>query len=299
MKLIDTHTHAWGHDTPELPWKADVLPPEWTGAYTHDDLVSDMDRVGVDEAVIVTTPLYGRGVRANEYTMRALEAHPDRLWGVGLMDFFPDDPTQARESLERVTGHPRVLGVRMHAALEYGEIPGDVDRHGDWITDERLETVWRAAGELDTCVFVFPKTQQLGHLETLAGRYPETTIVVDHMAWPDETTAPDEGPWTTFESVSEHDNVYVKVSSVPRSAAEIARTGSDPNGGWPYENVHGYVKNLLEWFGPDRLMIGSDYPWMDDWADYESCLSWHEAVEGVSRRDRAYLSYRTFEDLHG
>jgi L-fuconolactonase len=41
MRLIDTHTHAWGRNTAELPWCAEVLPPEWTGAYTHEELVAD------------------------------------------------------------------------------------------------------------------------------------------------------------------------------------------------------------------------------------------------------------------
>ncbi|WP_265110743.1 amidohydrolase family protein [Halosolutus halophilus] len=289
MKIVDAHTHTWDASRAELPWQAEVLPPGWDGAYTHADLIEDMDRPGVSEAVIVTTPLYGRGPRANEYTMRSIEAHPDRLYGVGLMEFFPDDPDAAVESLERVVGHPRMLGVRMHAALEYDETPTELDRHGEWISDERLEPIWRAAGRLDTCIFVFPKAQQLDQVERLAARYPETTIVVDHMAWPDETTAPDDAPWTTFEAVAEHDNVYVKVSSIPRSADEP----------WPYESVHGYVRNLVEWFGPERLLLGSDYPWMDSWADYESCLSWIETVEGLSRRDRAFLSHRTFERLHG
>ncbi|MFP8953473.1 amidohydrolase family protein [Natrialbaceae archaeon A-arb3/5] len=289
MKVIDTHTHAWGRSTDELPWQAEVLPPEWDGPYTHEDLIADMDAAGVSESVIVTTPLYGRGVRANEYTMRSIEAHPDRLYGVGLLDFFQSDADAAVESLQRVTGHPRMLGVRMHAALEYEQIPTTVDRNGDWLLDDRLEPVWRAAADLDTCIFVFPKAQQLDQLVELADRYPETTIVVDHMAWPDETTASDEEPWTEFGALAAHENVYVKVSSVPRSATER----------WPYEDMHGYVRNLLEWFGPERLMLGSDYPWMDTWATYDDCLSWIETVESLSRRDRAFLSYRTFERLHG
>ncbi|NGM70509.1 amidohydrolase family protein [Natronolimnobius sp. AArcel1] len=289
MKWIDTHTHTWGHNRPELPWNAEVLPPEWDGPYTHDELIADMDRAGVTEGVIVTTPLYGRGPRANEYTMRSIEAHSDRLYGVGLLDFFPDDLAEAVDHVERVTGHERMLGVRMHAALEYEEHPSTIDRHGDWISDERLEAVWRAAGDLETSVFVFPKAQQLDQVAALAERYPETSIVVDHMAWPDETTAPNESPWTTFEALAEHENVAVKVSSIPRSAAEP----------WPYESVHGYVENLLEWFGPERLMLGSDYPWMDSWADYESCLSWIETVETLSRRDLAFLTHRTFERIHG
>ncbi|MFB6136199.1 MAG: amidohydrolase [Halobacteriaceae archaeon] len=289
MKLVDSHTHAWGADTDELPWQADVLPPGWEGAYTHADLVADMDRVGVDEAVVVTTPLYGRGRRANEYTMRAVEAHPDRLYGVGVMDFFPNDPEGAAETLRRVAGHPRMLGVRMHAAMAYATIPDAVDRSADWIRDERLDPVWAAAADADARVFVFPKAQQLDHVAAVADAHPDVTLVVDHMAWPDETTAPDEAPWTEFEAVAERDNVYVKVSSLPRSADEP----------WPYPDLHGYVRNLLEWFGPERLLLGSDYPWMDSWGSYEDCLNWVDAADFLSGRDRAYLSYRTFETLHG
>lgn len=284
MRLVDTHTHAWGRDTEELPWQAPVLPPEWEGPYLHADLVADMDRIGVDESVVVTTPLYGRAERANEYTMRAIEAHPDRLYGVGIMDFFGDE-SAVRERLRTVTGHPRMLGVRMHAALAYEATPDTVAREGEWILDERLEPVWEAAASLGTSIFVFPKAQQLSMVERLAGTYPDVQIVIDHMAWPDETTDPDEAPWTDFEAVAEHDNTLVKVSSIPRSADER----------WPYEDVHAYVGNLLEWFGADRLMVGSDYPWMDKWASYGDCLNWLEPMEVLSRRDRAYLQYRTFD----
>ncbi|RDI70176.1 amidohydrolase family protein [Halopelagius longus] len=288
MRLIDAHTHAWGADTAELPWRADVLPPGWNGAYTHADLIADMDRVGVDQSVIVTTPLYGRGERANEYTMRSIEAHPDRLYGVGLVDFFGDEAA-VRRRLRRVTGHPRMLGVRMHAALAYEPIPTDLDRTGEWILDDRLEPVWDEVASLDAHVYVFPKGEQLSMIERLAADRPDVTFVVDHMAWPDETTSPDEAPWTDFADIAEHDNVWVKVSSLPRSAES----------GWPYEDLHEYVRRLLEWFGAERLLAGSDYPWMDDWASYEDCLSWLEAAPFLSARDRAFLSYRTFERLRG
>jgi L-fuconolactonase len=289
--LVDAHTHAWGTDTAELPWQhPDVTPPGWTGPYTHTDLVAGMDRVGVDEAVVVTTPLYGRGPRANEYTMRAIEAHPDRLYGVGIMDFFPDESRPAPETqLRRVVGHDRMLGVRMHAAFEYAPAPTQIDRAARWFLDDSLADFWTAAAELDTAVFVFPKAQQLADVATLVGRHPEVQFVVDHMAWPDETTAPDSAPWTDFESVAAHDNVAVKVSSVPRSSDES----------WPYSDMHDYLRRLLEWFGPERLMLGSDYPWMDDWATDEDCLSWLDAVDGLSRRDEASLRYRTFREVHG
>ena len=288
MRFVDTHTHAWGPDTDDLPWKAAVLPPAWSGSYVDEDLLKDMDRVGVEESVIVTTPLYGRGPRANEYTLRSIEAHPDRFYGVGLMDFFDDNGT-VRERFREIVDHSRMLGVRMHAALAYEAIPTDVDRSTEWILDKRLKPVWEEAAHHEAAIFIFPKAQQLSMVEQLAKAHPEVTLVIDHMAWPDETTAPDEPPWTDFGALAEHGNVYVKVSSLPRSAKHD----------WPYSDLHPYVRNLIDWFGVDRLMLGSDYPWMDKWASYEQCLSWIKAVDFLSQNDRAHLRYRTFENAHG
>lgn len=288
MKFVDTHTHTWGPNNEELPWPVKLLPPGWEGAYTAQDLVTDMDAVSVNEAVMVTTPLYGRGVRANEYTMRAIEAYPDRLWGVGLMDFFREDPEQVRADLRRVVGHDRMLGVRMHACLEYEEHSSELDRTADWILDDALEPVWDEAAALDTSIFIFPKAEQLAMIAKLARRHPDVTIVVDHMAFPDETTDPEESPWTDFEALSAHENVAVKVSSLPRSSEEP----------WPYEDLWNYVRYLLEWFGPERLMLGSDYPWMNDWATYEKCLSWVEELPYLSVRDYSYMAHRTFRRVH-
>lgn len=284
MRLIDTHVHAWGADSEQRPWYEPVLPPEWSGEYTHEDLIVGMNRIGIDESVIVTTPLYGRGRGANDYTLESIAAHPDRLHGVGLVDFFADD---VRDRLRAVLDHDGMLGVRMHAALEYDDAPTELDRTGDWILDDALAPVWEEMATLDGCVFVFPKAQQLGLVGRLAAAHPDVTFVVDHMAWPDGTTTPDSEPWSDFRDLAAFDNVYVKVSSLPRSSIE----------GWPYRDLWGYVRNLVEWFGADRLMLGSDYPWMDDWATYDQCLDWVAEARFLSPRDQRYLRARTFTEL--
>jgi len=249
VPFVDAHTHTWGPNVAELPWLADDLPSGWEGAYTHADLLTDMDAYGVDEAVVVTPPLYGRGPRANEYTMRSIEAHPNRLWGVGLLDVFADRET-VRADVRRVTGHGRILGIRMHPALAYGTPPGPVDRTANWIADDRLEPAWEAAAAADAIVFLLAKAPQLPAIDAIALEHPGVRIVVDHMAWPDEETAPDERPWTAFEDLAERENVAVKVSSLPRSATDE----------WPYESLYPYVRRLVDWFGSDRLLLGSDYP---------------------------------------
>jgi hypothetical protein len=72
-----------------------------------------MDETSVDEAVTVTTPLYGRDPRVTEYTVRAIEAHPDRPWGVGLCEYFGDD-----ECL------PRVEKAEFLSAQDLSYLPG-------------------------------------------------------------------------------------------------------------------------------------------------------------------------------
>ncbi|WP_050032048.1 amidohydrolase family protein [Halorubrum halophilum] len=286
MRLVDTHTHVWGPDTADLPWYSADLPPEWSGPYPHTDLVADMDAAEIDEGVLMPTSIYGRDERANEYTLRAIEAHPERLWGVGVMDYFQDEP-DLRQAVRRVTDHERMLGVRFHAAFEYGETPGEMDRQADWIADDALDPLYDELAAQDAAVFVLAKPGQYSTLATLAAANPDVTFVLEHMGWPDEGMGSDEAPWTDIETLAEHGNVYVKVSSIPRASGDA----------WPYETAGMFIRKLLSWFGPERLMLGSDYPWLDDWASYRECLSWVEAAEYLSARDLSWLSYRTFDTL--
>lgn len=285
MKLVDTHTHAWGSDTLELPWHSPELPPEWSGSYTHDRLLREMDGAGVDEAILLPTAIYGRGERANEYTIRALEAHPDRLWGVGVLEYFGGDGG-LRRRVRRALDHDRMLGVRFHACFEYGETPGAMDRRADWIAADELDPLYDELARQDASVFVLAKPEQFGLLASLAETYPDVQFVVEHMGWPDEGTTPDSEPWTDIEALAARENVLVKVSSIPRTATDD----------FPYEGVEGYVTALLDWFGPERLVLGSDYPWLDEMATYEESLRWAERADFLSARDLSYLSYRTFEN---
>jgi len=282
MRLVDTHAHTWGTDTDELPWYSAELPPGWSGPYTHRTLIDRMDAAGVDESVLLPTAIYGRGERANEYTVRALEAHPDRLWGVGVLDYLGPG---LRERARRLLSVEGMLGVRFHACFEYGETPGPMDRDAEWIADDALDPLYEELGARGVAAFVLAKPEQFGLIGQLADANPDVQFVLEHMGWPDEGTSADDAPWTDIRSLSARENVLVKVSSVPRAAGDA----------FPYEAVAGYVTSLLEWFGADRLLLGSDYPWLDEMATYEDCLVWPERADFLSAREFAWLSHRTFD----
>jgi L-fuconolactonase len=287
MRIVDTHTHVWGPDTDEYPWVEPVLPPGWEGPYTHDEIIADMDAADVEGAVVVSTPLYGHKDEANAYMLNAIDTHPERLWGVAIVEWFPEVAETLADRVERLLSYERVLGVRAHAADPSPGVPADKREDATWLLEDRLERAIERIDAADETMFIFANPKQLPTLIEFAETYPDLRIAVDHMAAP-EPVDPD-GQWSTLERLSEADNVTVKVSSIPRASME----------GWPYQDCHEHLERLLEWFGAERLMIGSDYPWLNDWANYEECLSWLEAVDFVSNRDRRLLSAQTFDRTLG
>lgn len=282
--LVDTHTHVWAEETDRLRWKHDVKPPNWDGSFTYEELLLRMDGAGVDEAVVLTTPLYGRGPGANDYTRQALDA-TDRLYGVGILDPIADDRTVVRDRIERVLSHERMIGIRIHARLAYEAFPTEVTT-SDWILRPAMRPFWECMTEREEAVYVFAERAQLGFVERLLSRFPGLTLVVDHLGSPDATTSPTSMPWRTITGLTSRD-VYVKLSAVPRSSNEA----------WPYEDLHPFVTELVEQFGASRLMLGSDYPFMYERADYDQCLSWITAVESLSSAERSSLRSGAFRAL--
>jgi L-fuconolactonase len=68
--------------------------------------------------------------------------------------------------------------------------------------------------------------------------------------------------------------------------------------GWPYRDLYPFIQNLLDWFGNERLMFGTDYPQNDPWSTYQEVVTWPQEADFLSARDLSWLHYRTFETLY-
>ncbi len=84
--------------------------------YTTDRLLADMDRNGIDEAVVVGYPICDW--TDNWYTLQAAEEY-DWLYGIVMLDPFADD---AAEQLRRCMDTDGVVGFRLGAAYHYEEM---------------------------------------------------------------------------------------------------------------------------------------------------------------------------------
>ena len=110
MTITDSQVHAYEANTPKRPW--DTVP-NWPPHVTGDEMVSAMDKVGVDGAIFISAfALYRYDA---SYAVDVQRAHPTRLAIVKPVD--PDDPVVA-DVIADWKNIPGAVGIRIMLTKE-------------------------------------------------------------------------------------------------------------------------------------------------------------------------------------
>ena len=244
--LIDAHQHFW-----RLSARAGYWPPAELAAIYRDfspaDLAPLLRQNGVRGTVLVQTL---PSVADTDY-MLDLAANNEFILGVvGWVDLASPD---AATVMARLAQNKKLKGLR--PMLQ--DLPDE-----RWIENPALAPAIEAMLEhgLSFDALVLP-----GHLKSLlklAERYPALPIVIDHAAKPLIAEQRFE-PWLTdLRRLAQLPQVCCKLSGLlteaglPLASADGARV------------VKPYVDALLELFGADRLLWGSDWPVVRLASDY-------------------------------
>jgi predicted TIM-barrel fold metal-dependent hydrolase len=289
--VIDTHTHAWGAPTYDHPWVNETharLSREFAvdQLYTAERLLEDMAAASVDEAVVVGYPIYDW--TDNAYVRAVVERY-DRLSGIGMVDVFADD---APETVRDLMGVEGMLGIRLGCQFprDHESMWNDWDASVAWLREAvDREDVWDAVRETDALVQLFVDHSQLAQVETLVAAHPDLPVLVDHWAHVDGADDPGEGSGRALAALAPHENVAIKASATPMVSER----------GFPHPDLHDHLRWLLEEFGRERVVWGSDFPNVSHpefgRASYRESRTWLDYVAGLSDADRAWLTGRAFE----
>lgn len=282
--MIDTHTHVWGPSTEEHPWVheefaefvSDLPIPTVYGA---EELLDDMDDAGVDEAVVVGFPICEW--TDNWYTRQTVTEH-DEFFGIALVDPFA--PSSAYE-LRELLAPEDMVGFRLGALYARDARWEREEQDATWLLDAVEETkFWEAASEEDAIVQILCDEEQLDQVHHLVETYPDLTYLVDHLARADPDVSPKASGFSEFERLADFDTVFPKISALPFLSAES----------YPYADLHDHVRKLLEWYGSDRLIWGSDYQFESDNATYPETRTWMDETPFLSENDVEWITSRTF-----
>ncbi len=98
-------------------------------------------------------------------------------------------------------------------------------------------------------ILIFP--HQLGAALELVKRFPKQKLIIDHIAKPYIKDGFYDGWATLMKAISEYPNVYCKLSGMT--------TEADYNN-WTAEQIEPYMQLVLDAFGANRILFGSDWP---------------------------------------
>ena len=171
--IVDTHPHVISPDTTKYPLKPlGGVQSSWSEAHsvTGEELVAAMDEAGIAKAVVVqASTAYGYD---NSYLVDTVAAHPDRFTGVFAVDVLAPD---AVEKIE-LWRSKNLTGLRLFTA------GSTMQGQSDWLSDPRTYPMWQYANRTGLPVCVQMRPPGIAQLAEVLEKFPETTILIDHLA---------------------------------------------------------------------------------------------------------------------
>ena len=245
---IDAHQHFWRYNESEYGWmgpgmetlKRDHLPP---------DLLPLLQSAGFDGTIAV------QARQVLEETRWLLELADQYSFIKGVVGWVDLRSPQLHQQLEPFAAHPKLRGVRH---VVHDEPDDQFMLREDFVRGIGLLSEFGLTYDL----LLFPK-----HLPVaceLVKRFPHQRFVLDHIAKPLIKDGILE-PWATdLRKLAAFPNVFCKVSGMVTEANWQA---------WEPADFTPYLAVVLDVFGAERVMIGSDWPVCTVAATYEQVIS--------------------------
>ena len=235
--IIDSHTHAWEY------WPYEPPVPDHNSRGRAEQLLWEMDRHGVDKAVLVCARIE-HNPHNNDYVAEQVRVHPNRL-----VQFADVDCSWSEEY------HTRGAAERLKAAAAQYQLKGYthyVKSDTEWFGSADGLAFFSATADLNLIASLALGPQWQPALRELARRFPSVPFLCHHMAG---ANAREEAPHHNLQEIlrsAELPNIYIKLSGF--------HYASHVSWDYPYSDTHHIVRQLYEHFGPQRLCWGSDYP---------------------------------------
>jgi L-fuconolactonase len=232
---IDAHQHFWHYVPSEYPWIDETLAP-LRRHFLPKDLHPLLAAAGIDGCVAVQAR---QNLEETAFLLDLADRNPYVLGVVGWVDLRGPG---ARDQIARFARHPRFVGVRHIVQAE----PDDRFLLGP----QFLKGVSLLA-EFDLAYDILIYPRHLPVAAEFVERFPSQRFVLDHLAKPEIRSGEIRSWERGLRRLAEHPNVMAKLSGLV-TEADWAR--------WTPEGLRPYLDAAFAAFGPDRLMIGSDWP---------------------------------------
>lgn len=257
--IVDSHHHFWDPTRRDYYWMRSDELVAIRKPIGPEDLRPLLTENNVDRTVIVQT------VPTVEETEEFLSiaADTDFVAGVvGWVDLTDPAVGDTLAELKSSINGKYLVGIRHQVHDE--EDP-------DWVAREDVIRGIKAVGAAGLAYDLLPRQRELPACLLPVDANPDMQFVVDHIAKP-LIAAGEMEPWSMrLQELAKRPNVYCKLSGMVTEANWT---------GWKPQDLKPYVDRVLELFGEDRVMFGSDWPVCLLASDYATVKSTLENLLG-------------------
>jgi predicted TIM-barrel fold metal-dependent hydrolase len=272
MRILDTHLHLVYQDRFSYPWLADA--PALNRQWTVEDYFAEAEPLGIEAALHMEVDVAEEQMLAE--TQFTSELHPKVVGAIAAARPENRDFPDYLQDIAEVRG---LRGIRRILHTEPDELSQ---------SDRFVENVQRLANyqlPFDLCV----RADQLPIGRRLVEQCPDVQFVLDHCGVP-KVAEHELEPWRSYiRELAKHSNVAAKVSGI------VAYAGPD----WTVATLRPFVEHIIESFGWDRVVWGSDHPVCTLTADLTRWVNaTKEIIAGASHDEQARLLHRNAERIY-
>lgn len=274
-KVVDAHQHFWDIQRFKYWW----LTPDRKVLH-RNFLPEDLKPLLAAAGVQLTVAVQAHPSLEEAYWLLELAAVNDYIAGVvGWVDLTSRNLGTDLDKLQR---HPKFKGVRPPIEAE----PDDA-----WML---RRDVLKGLGELERRkipldLVIWPR--HLKYLPRLREKCPRLKLVIDHIALPPIAEKRMDGWDRDMEMVGRLPDVWCKLSGMI--------TRANPKS-WKPSDLKPYVDHVVQQFGYDRLMFGTDWPICTLAGSYHQVVDALRVVLGpISKKDAARVWGGSAQEFYG
>jgi L-fuconolactonase len=234
--IVDAHHHVWDPAARRHAW-LDGFP-----ALNRAFGLADFERASEPEGVTASVLVQVLASTEETEEFLALAAGPGPVAGVvGWTDLTSPAVGEEIARLRALPGGHRLAGIR-HLVQDEPD-PG-------WLLRPEVRRGIRAVGAAGLAYDLLVRPPQLPAALAVTGEEASVRFVLDHGAKPDIVSGRRE-PWASLIS---------ELAARPNVSSKLSGLVTEAGPGWRPAQIAPYIDHLLDRFGPDRLIFGSDWP---------------------------------------
>ncbi|MBC8498987.1 MAG: amidohydrolase family protein [Candidatus Atribacteria bacterium] len=244
---VDAHQHFWIYNQEEYKW-IDESMVKLQRNFLPSHIDKELKRNGIDFCVSV------QARQTLQETKWLLELAQNNSFIKGIVGWVDLKSNSVEKDLEQFAAYKNFKGVRHILQDE------DDDRYmlrSDF--KQGLRQLEKYGLTYD--ILIYPR--HIKYACGLVSEFPQQKFIIDHLAKPLIEEGKIEAWKKDMQELAKEDNVFCKLSGMV--------TEANCNS-WKQEDFVPYMETLLEIFGPDRLLFGSDWPVCTVAAKYKQVL---------------------------